>query len=398
MLLSVDDALSRILSAVQPLGTQRVSLADAVGRVLAEPVMAQMDSPPFTASAMDGYAVRAADVNDGAVLTMIGASQAGKRFGGAMGQGECVRIFTGAPLPDGADAVVMQEQTAASGNTITFHTSIAAGVNTRPLGHDFTRGQTLVAPGTLLTPAHIGLIASGNNDHCVVSMTPEIALLATGDELVLPGTPHLNEDAIIANISALLAADLTLKRIGMTDHRIAPDDREALFKMVSSALEAEPDVLITTGGASVGDHDFVQEILIRAGVEIDFWRIAMRPGKPLMFGRKGKTLVFGLPGNPVSAYVTYKALVSPALFAMQGATPPAPLMLPLAAPLPANGPRRHFIRGTLKPLESGQTGVAPLTQFDSSHVSTLAAAHCLLVHREGENAKEIGDLVPVILL
>lgn len=397
MLLSVDEALSRIHASIRPARPQSVPIAQAAGRVLAAPILAQTDNPPFDASAMDGYAVRADDVDNGSVLTLVGTSQAGAAYAGTVQQGQCVRIFTGAPVPAGADSVVMQEQTQAVGNAVTFLAECQTGKNVRPLGHDFTAGSILVPAGTTVTPAIVALIAAANHATCAIAKPPRLALMATGDELVLPGTA-LAPDHIVASNSFGLSALFAPFCDAVIDHGIVPDDREVLGKAISEALEAKPDILLTTGGASVGEHDFVQDMLKANGVEIDFWRIAMRPGKPLMFGRKGDTLVFGLPGNPVSAMVTAQVFVLPAVRAILGTPEPAPLVLPLADALPANGPRRHFIRARLAPCVDGRTGVAAIGQTDSGHLSSLSRSDCLIVQREHDQGKQTGDLVDVILL
>jgi len=390
--ISVDEALERILGAVVPLQSETVALAGARGRTLARDVKAKLFNPAFDVSAMDGYAVRAADVGPGTTLTMIGVSQAGAGFAGVVGHGQCARIFTGAPLPRGADAVVMQEETSAEGDAITFTQATRPGRSIRYRGEDFSSGEVLAARGTTLTPQSLALIAAGNIARVEVFARPRIGLLATGDELVPPGSP-VGPDRIVASNSVGLGALFAPHAGALADHGIATDDRDALGAALAAALAAEPDVLVTTGGASVGEHDLVQAMLEANGVAIDFWRIAMRPGKPLMFGRKGRTLVFGLPGNPVSALVTARIFVLPAILAMAGAASPAPLRLPLAEPLPPNGPRRHFLRARLVDDPEHGTMVLPIRQTDSGHLSSLAAADALIVQRENCRGKDRNHVV-----
>ncbi|AEQ51391.1 gephyrin-like molybdotransferase Glp [Pelagibacterium halotolerans] len=391
-MISVDEALERILKSVRPLGSERVALAESAGRVLAEDLRAKLFNPAFNVSAMDGYAVRAEDVRPGVTLRMVGASQAGAGFDGTVGPGQCTRIFTGAPVPAGADAVIMQEETRAEGNAITFDCDVAPGRSVRFRGEDFAQGDVLIATGAVLDPRKIALAAAGNVARLSISARPRVALLATGDELVAPGGV-VGPDQIVASNSVGLAAFFSGHGAQVRDLGIVADDRDVLGDALARALADGPDILLTTGGASVGEHDFVQDMLKANGVDIDFWRIAMRPGKPLMFGRKGKTVVFGLPGNPVSALVTARIFVLPALQKMMGGALPAPLYLPLADALPPNGPRRHFMRGRLVSDAEQGTRVAPIRQTDSGHLSSLAAADVLIVQDENCPGKVRGDLV-----
>ncbi|RDE07971.1 molybdopterin molybdotransferase MoeA [Pelagibacterium lacus] len=393
-MISVDEALERILSAIRPLGSETVALPDSLGRIAAADVRARLFNPAFDVSAMDGYAVRAADVHPGATLQMIGTSQAGARFDGAVGPGQCVRIFTGAPVPPGADAVVMQEETRAEGAAITFEADVLSGRSIRYRGEDFAEGDVLAAAGAAITPNRLALIAAGNVSELAVARRPSIGILATGDELVPLGHP-VGPDQIVASNSLGLAAFFAPHAGPITDHGIAPDSREALGAALARALDAEPDILITTGGASVGEHDLVQEMLKAKGVAIDFWRIAMRPGKPLMFGRRGKTLVFGLPGNPVSSLVTARIFVLPAVLALVGARPPAPQYLPLAADLGPNAARRHFLRGRLISDPDLGTAVEPVRQIDSGHLSSVAGADVLIVHKEHSSGLKRGHNIEV---
>lgn len=396
-MLSLDDALARIFNLCQSLGDEQIPLNEALGRCLAAPVSAQVTQPPFNASAMDGYALQATDANDGQTLKMLGAAQAGLGFDGSISSGECTRIFTGAPLPAGADTVIMQENVTAKDTQITINQGADKGTNVRKAGQDFSKGDSLIANGTVLTPAHIALAAAANVASVHVSKQPKIAILASGDELVPLGTSP-GPDQIIASNSLALKALLSPFAQSITDLGIAPDDEADLTKCLADALDGGFDVLITSGGASVGDHDLIQPVLKSLGVEIDFWKIAMRPGKPLMAGKRDNCLVFGLPGNPVSAMVTAQVVIVPAMRKLRGENKPlgTPLMLPLAEALPANGPRRHFMRGKFLSKNDGQTAVAPIPMTDSAHLSSLASADVLIVVPENSAAKLTGTTVTCI--
>jgi molybdopterin molybdotransferase len=397
-LLPVEEALERIFRRIPAVTAESVSLSKASGRVLAEPLIAAHDQPPFSASAMDGYAVRAADVVPGAPLNLIGTSQAGAGFPGYVQQGECVRIFTGAPVPAGADAVIMQEEASARGSSVSFAATPPVGRSIRPAGYDFRLGTELLPAGTRLTPFHLALAAAANRPALTVARRPSIALLATGDELILPGE-KLDPDQIVASNSFGLAPLLAPFASAVDDLGIARDNADDLAAKLETAFSGGADILVTTGGASVGDHDIVQQVLRSMGVEIDFWRINMRPGKPLMFGTRGKTLIFGLPGNPVSALVTAVVFLLPALGRWSGdANILRRLRLPLATPTPPNGPRRHFMRARLAPGLDGRTAVHPTAETDSGHTSSLAYAEALLVQPENDPGQEPGTVVEAILL
>lgn len=398
-MISLDEALKQILSVSQPLGIDRIAVADAAGRILAKPLKANINQPPFNASAMDGYAVIAGDISAGATLSQIGVSQAGAGFSGRVDHGQCVRIFTGAPVPEGADSVIMQEQTEVEGATISFSKAVALGQSIRKFGNDFKRGDGLIDPGTEMTPAAIGLATAGNNSKAQVFRQPRLALLGTGDELV-PAGARVSPHQIVSSNSVGLAALFAPFCETCTDHGIAKDAEKLLTKKLKKILESDADIIVTTGGASVGDHDIVQPALKSLGVKMDFWKIAMRPGKPLMFGRIGKKLVFGLPGNPVSALVTASVVVLPALRALNGMPNPLGqrLRLPLSAPLPANGERRHFVRAVVSAKADGISAVRPIKQNDSAHLSSLATANALIVHMENSSALPAAEIVEVIPL
>lgn len=398
-MISVDEALAQIFARIPAPSSERVPLRQAHRRVLAEPLIASHNQPPFDSSAMDGYAVRTSDVVPGRPLKLAGTAQAGARFVGMMSPGQCVRIFTGAPLPIGADAVIMQEEATASGNLITFKSNPRIGQSVRRQGNDFSRGQRLLEPGLALTPAMLTLAASANRPELSVTRRPRVAILATGDELVPPGTSP-GPDQIIASNSAGLVALLSADAESVLDLGIVPDDKAKLEQALLHAFDQGVDLLVTTGGASVGDHDHVREGLIDLGVELDFWKLRMRPGKPLMFGSRGRTLIFGLPGNPVSAMVTATVLLRPALRQMTGHTDPfwPRLLLPLATGLGANGPRRHFLRGVLGRSELGFLEVTPIAETDSAHTSSLAQADALIIQPEDDPGRPAGDFIDVIPL
>lgn len=395
-LLPVEEAIAAILARVPVPSGEAVPLAAAAGRVLFAPLRAGHDQPPFSASAMDGYAVRAADIVAGHALRRIGMAQAGAGFAGQVGAGETVRIFTGAPLPAGADAVIMQEEAVAEGDLVRFSSQPQPGRSVRPLGSDFARGQRLLDPGTRLTAMQLAVAAAANAPELVVARRPRLALLATGAELELPGAV-LGPGQIIASNSFGLAPLLAPYAETIADHGIARDDRAQLRAKLEAIFATQPDVVITTGGASVGEHDIVQEILLELGVTLDFWRINMRPGKPLMFGTRGKTLVFGLPGNPVSAMVTAIAFIKPALRAWLGLAPQPVWHLPLAGPTPANTARRHFMRAQLVHTATGPMAL-PISQTDSGHTSSLAAAELLIVQPEHDPGQPVGALVEVVVI
>jgi molybdopterin molybdotransferase len=398
-MISVDEAIDRILAKVPDLGTETVALAEAHGRVLAAPIVASHSQPPFDSSAMDGYAVRAEDVVLGTSLRVAGTAQAGQRVVGMMAKGQCVRIFTGAPLPIGADAVVMQEDARQDGATVKFIHKVVAGDNIRRRGMDFQSGDELLPAGLILTPAALALAAAANKTRLEVARKPVIAVMATGDELVRPGTP-LGPDQIVASNGYSIFALLSQDAADILDLGIVPDDKTEIELSLLRAIDTGVDVIITTGGASVGERDYVQDVLVNLGVNLEFWKIAMRPGKPLMFGTRGKTMIFGLPGNPVSAFVTATVIVQPGIRAMgRHPAPRHPVFLaPLTAPIPPNGQRRHYMRGQLDVTDSGFLTVTPIAETDSSHLSSLARADALIVQPENDRGRQAETLVPVMPL
>lgn len=398
-MMPVDEAIERIFRKLPDLGSETVHLTRAHNRVLAKPLVATHNQPPFDASAMDGYAVRAAEVSPGRPLKLAGTSQAGARFVGMMEHGQCVRIFTGAPMPIGADAVIMQEEATAKGNQISFEKTPVPGQSVRKQGFDFKRGTELLPAGVGLTPAMLNLAASANRPELVVTRRPRIAVIATGDELVAPGGT-LGPDQIIASNSYGLVPLLAPYAEEVIDLGIVPDDKAKIDAALLGAFDSGVDVLVTTGGASVGDRDYVQEVLRDLGVDVDFWKLRMRPGKPLMFGTRGRTLVFGLPGNPVSALVTATIILKPMLRAMTGHSDPfwPRIGVPTMLGLPPGGPRRHFMRANLSRNEIGYLQVTPIFETDSSHSTSLALADALIVVPEDSPGVPPGEIVEVIPL
>lgn len=399
-LLPIADALARLLDGVERLGAQDVYIADAAGRILAEDLVARRTQPPFPASAMDGYAVRAADIAAvPAELTVIGESAAGHRFSGKVGAGECVRIFTGAPVPPGADTVILQEDVTVLGNRrIRAGQAEPEGRNIRPEGLDFRQGGTILEAGRKLDAAALSLAAAANHERLSVARRPLVAILATGDELVAPGTLP-GPDQIIASNSFGVAALATEAGASVIDLGIARDDRAVIGAAVARARDAGADIIVTLGGASVGDHDLVQSVLTGAGMELDFWKIAMRPGKPLMVGRFGETRVLGLPGNPVSSLVCAHLFLLPLIAAMCGARHvPDVRMARLTTPMKANGDRQDHVRAACTGDGAGALSVTPFERQDSSMLSTLAQANCLVIRPIGAPQAAQGDAVPCLML
>jgi molybdopterin molybdotransferase len=398
-MIPVEEALSRITGAVRRMPAEQVPLADALGRVLAEDVAARRTQPPLAVSAMDGYAVRAEDVADIPVtLKVVGAVPAGQAYEGVVGKGEAVRIFTGAPVPDGADAIVIQENTeAADGAVKVVDGKAPRGRFVRPAGLDFRAGDVLLKAGTVLSARHIGLAAGMNVPWLMVRRRPRIALLATGDEIVMPGDP-LGANQIVSSNALALAGMIRVCGGEPIDLGIAPDSGDALRAMAEGARGA--DMLVTTGGASVGDHDLIQQVLGNIGLEVDFWKIAMRPGKPLIFGHIGETPLLGLPGNPVSAIVCGTLFLRPAMMAMLGAdaTVNRTVDAVLAGDLPENDERQDYLRASFAYGAGGVLRAEAFSKQDSSIFSGMARADGLIVRAPFAPAAKAGDTVKVIPL
>ncbi len=400
-LLPVAEALDRLLSAARPvLRTEKVPLHEADGRVLAEDVAARLTQPPFDNSAMDGYALRHADIAElGSVLAVVGTSSAGHAFEGTAGPGEAVRIFTGAPLPAFADTVLLQEDAEVLEDgriRTTFLTP--RGRHIRPRGQDFREGEVALKAGDLLDPGRLTVAAAMNHAELTVYARPRIALLATGDELVRPGTPP-GASQIIASNTYGVAAIARAAGAEVVDLGIVRDDRQALLEAVQDALARDIDVLVTLGGASVGDFDLVQPVLGEAGMQLDFWRIAMRPGKPLMVGRLGDIQVVGLPGNPVSSLVCSLLFLEPLLRRLAHLPPKSRLASAVAAvPVRENDHRQDYVRARIARGPSGELAVTPFGKQDSSMMKTFAESEGLLIRPPHAPALEAGAPCEVLLL
>ncbi|MCC6984390.1 MAG: molybdopterin molybdotransferase MoeA [Bauldia sp.] len=397
-LLPVDEALRRVLAGVQPTPAETVPIGAAAGRTLAGPLVAVRTQPPFAASAMDGYALRLADATTGAALTLIGESAAGRGFAGRVGAGETVRIFTGAPIPDGADAILIQENAAASDDRVEVREPPRAGQYIRPAGLDFASGATLLPAGRKLGTRELALAAASGVAHLTVRRCPRIAFLSVGDELVPPGT--LPGPYQIVAASALGLAHLAAAAgAEATDLGIAPDRTETVAALAARAAADGTDVLVTMGGASVGAYDIMRPALGEAGMTLDFWRIAMRPGRPLIHGRLGAMAVLGLPGNPVSSLVCALLFLRPLIGALLGeptANPREPATL--GADLPANDDRDDYLRARLAPAKGALPVVTALPRQDSSMLSTLAEADCLLIRPAHAAPARAGDPCEIIRL
>jgi molybdopterin molybdotransferase len=389
---SVEAARARILAALAATPPETVALAEAAGRVLARPVAARLTQPPAAVSAMDGYALRAADAALGARLRVVGEAPAGHPFAGQIGPGEAVRIFTGAFIPAGADSILLQEDATAEAGTVLVREAVTQGRWVRPAGLDFATGEHLLAAGRKLTARDIGLAAAANHPWLTLHRRPRIGILATGDEIALPGDP-LPMGGIVSSNAHALAAMLRAAGAEAVILPIAPDDADAIATLAQGARGC--DMLVTTGGASVGEHDLVQKALVPGGFALDFWKIAMRPGKPLIWGRLGETPMLGLPGNPVSALVCAVVFLLPAVAVMAGLpAAPTPSAAALAgADLAANDQREDYLRCTL----DGEVAT-PFSRQDSSMLKTLARADALLIRAPHAAALPAGSPVRIIRL
>ncbi|MBR0656694.1 molybdopterin molybdotransferase MoeA [Plastoroseomonas arctica] len=391
-MIALEEARARILDGLSPTPAETVGLSEAWGRVTARAVVARVTQPPADVSAMDGYAVRTADAVAGAVLRQVGAAPAGHPFAGSVGPGETVRLFTGSFVPEGADAILLQEDAQAEGARITVGESVVVARWIRRRGLDFAAGDTLIPAGRRLTARDVGLAAACNHPWLTVRRRPRIGILATGDEIALPGEPIPAGGIVSSNAHALAA----LVRAGGGEPVVLPiaaDDRAAIAEAARAARAC--DMLVTTGGASVGDHDLVQAALGPEGFALDFWQIAMRPGKPLIWGRLGTTPVLGLPGNPVSALVCAVQFLLPAMAVMSGLPAGAPptVRVRAGAALAENDKRFDHLRATLE-----DDVATPFAQQDSSMLANLARADALILRAPFAPAVPAGSIVEAILL
>jgi molybdopterin molybdotransferase len=401
-LLSVAEALAFVVAGAPfILGEENVDLEKACGRTLAQDLKARRTQPPFAVSAMDGYAVRAADLAGGlAALDVIGVSAAGRGFSGEVKAGQAVRIFTGAPMPAGSDTVLIQENATLNGDRVTALESERLGRHVRPSGLDFREGEILLESGRRLAPAELALAAAMNHAQVPVARKPKVALLATGDELVKPGAP-IGPDQIVSSNNFAVAAYARAAGADTIDLGIAKDNFDALEAGLLAAQQARADVLVTLGGASVGDHDLVQSALTRKGMQLSFWRIAMRPGKPLMHGRLGDLQILGLPGNPVSAVVCSILFLRPLIRALCGDPhaaddPSEPAVLGID--LDENDSRQDYLRSALARPDGGDLVATPFARQDSSMLRILADGQGLVVRPPYAPAAKAGEPCRVVRL
>lgn len=387
-LLPVAEAQARLLALATPLPVETVPLIDAAGRWAAEDVIARRTQPAADLSMMDGYAIRFADLPG--PWAVIGESRAGAGFGGMFDAGDAVRIFTGAPVPQGADAILIQEEATRDGDLLQLSGEGPPNIGSsiRPFGSDFTAGECLIAQGARLTPGRIAVAAVGGHATLAVRRKPRICLFSTGDELVAPG--EAAEGVMLPASNGVMLRAQIGSIAEVRDMGIVPDRLDAL---VDTFRSAEADIIVTTGGASVGDHDLVRPALAEVGAQLDFWRIRMRPGKPLLAGRLGGAIVLGLPGNPVSAFVTAQLFLLPLIARLGGASAPTPHTEPaiLAAPLPQVGNRDDYVRAT---LSGGR--VTALPNQDSSMLSMLALANALIVRPACAPPATVGENVDIL--
>jgi molybdopterin molybdotransferase len=394
-MLSVEQAQAEILGRARSLPTERVDIVAALGRVLAEPIRSTRRIPPWPNSSMDGYAVRAMDTRPAATLKVIDRVVAGSLPTRTVGAGEATRIFTGAPMPSGADAVVPQEDVDARDGVIALRGAVEPGAFVRPAGEDVREGDLVLEPGRPIGPAEIGLLATLGRTHLMVGRRPRVAVLSTGNELADLGTeptpaqiPNSNTYSLMAQITEAGGLPLNLG--------VAPDRLDAIAERITRGSEA--DVLVTSAGVSVGELDLVREALVNAGAELHLWKVDMRPGKPITFGSLAGRPVFGLPGNPVSAMVTFEMFVRPMLLAMQGrrATSRPRVRATVVAPIVNRGSRRGYLRVTLEPRDGRWR--ARLTGDQGSGILRSMVLGDGLAVLPGDTAVAAGEEVEVIVL
>ncbi len=399
-LMPVAEALARVLENAAPLPPEPVPLAQAPGRVLARDVAALRTQPPGDVSAMDGYAVRADDLTEvPARLTVIGEVAAGHPYDGTVGPGQAARIFTGGLMPAGADTVVIQEHTERDGPTVTVGKAPGKGRNVRVAGLDFREGDVLLPKGRLLTGRDVMLAAAMNHPTLHVHRRPRVAVLATGDELVPPGSTLKPGQIVYSNGFALMALAHS-EGAEVIDLGVAHDRLDDIAAAVRRARVAEADILLTSGGASVGEHDLVQRALAAEGLQLSFWRVALRPGRPMLNGRLGGMHVLGVPGNPVSAYVCSVLFLVPLIRKLMGRSDlqPATESARLGCDLPANDERADYLRATLMKAADGILVASPLTAQDSSMMANLARADCLLLREAYAPAAAAGTSCVILKL
>ncbi|MDA5633030.1 MULTISPECIES: molybdopterin molybdotransferase MoeA [Rhizobium/Agrobacterium group] len=400
-LLPVDDATRRLLEAAVPVtDSETLPLAECDGRVLSADLAARLTQPPFDASAMDGYALRSVDASEiGSVLTVIGQAAAGHAFTGTLGEGEAVRIFTGAPVPEGADTILIQEDAEVlEGGKIRTTFEVTAGRHIRPRGQDFAQGETVLQTGRELGFTDLTLAAAMNHATLAVYRRPRIAILATGDELLPPGSTP-NPAQIIASNTFGVAALARQAGADILDLGIIADDDTLIRAAIGKAVAAKVDVLVTLGGASVGDHDLVQAALKAEGMQLDFWRIAMRPGKPLMVGAIGAMQVLGLPGNPVASLVCSLLFLEPLIRRIGRRSPlQRTATVRTATPLKANDHRQDYLRARLRTDDSGESVAEAYAKQDSSMMNILAHSDVLIIRPPHAPEASAGTGCPVIKL
>lgn len=398
-LMPVADALKAVLDGASALPEETVALDDAFHRTLAQDLAALRTQPPADMSAMDGYAVRVADASINARLKIIGEVAAGKPFDATVNTGEAVRIFTGGVIPKGADTVVIQEDTTREGDIVVVTEAAQPSRHIRRAGIDFREGDILIRKGTPLTDRHLGLAASANHPHLPVHRRPKVAILATGDELVMPGTTPAHGQIVYSNGYALRPL-IRSAGADVIDLGIAADTVEATTAAIRKARDLDADVLVTTGGASVGEHDLVKRAFESEGTQMSFWRIAMRPGKPMMSGRLGPMRVLGLPGNPVSSYVCGFLFLVPLIRALSGAASVDHRheSAILDRDLPTNDLRQDYQRARLDVGPDGVLRAMPVNHQDSSLVANLASAGALIVRPPHAPAAAKGSAVSILRL